>query len=78
MILASFYDIGMKWPTAGLLGRVQECLPSPQGVCPHACLECILTYFGDYLGAEKPDRLPLELNLEVVFIDSPEPGHNGC
>lgn len=42
----------MKWPTAGLLGRIQEHLPSPQGVCPPAYLECVLSYFVDLLSAE--------------------------
>lgn len=44
----------MNWPTAGLLGRIhQEHLPSPQGVCLYAYLECTLTYFGDLLSAER-------------------------
>lgn len=42
----------MKWPIAGLLGRIEERLPSPQGVCPHAYLECVRSYFVDLLSAQ--------------------------
>lgn len=51
VILVSFCNITMKWPTAGLLGRIQEHLLCPQGVCPHVNLECILSYFEDLLSA---------------------------